>query len=400
MKSRFIIFLSFFTFSCISQNSDFFQIDPYNIKDNKISLSEIADDIQYIPLHNYYPIGHISFLKLTSKSIFIYEPRYGLLAFDKNGKKGKKIGDFGRGPGEYTYILSFAVDPNSEKIYVMSSDKRIDVYSRNGTFIRNIPLKKYGGNFQDIEVYNSNIFVSEYINAGQAKYNWIIIDSLGTLLNSKKNSVFQFSTGMVGGGGLYKFKNTISYWNLYNDTVFKILPDLSIKPTIIFKPGKFRIPRSNFSLEQYALFFTPYVLYETNRFLVVQYVFYQKITIALIDKESKKSYVSFMSTDKDRKVPGYKGGILNNLDGGLKLIPQYYYSEGEQEYLVGILNSSQLLNYVSSIEFSNSFSEYPEKKKKIKRLTDTLDITSNPIIVKVKLKKYNIDQIRNNWINL
>jgi len=38
--------------TCSSSHGNIFEIDPRNFVDNKITLSEIANDIKYIPLDN------------------------------------------------------------------------------------------------------------------------------------------------------------------------------------------------------------------------------------------------------------------------------------------------------------------------------------------------------------
>jgi hypothetical protein len=385
MRTNYMLLFIVLIYSCKSSDTDIIKIDPNVFEDNPITLSEIADDIKYIQLDNYYPMGHIAFVKFTSKSLILYEHRYGLLAFDREGKKGKRIGDLGRGPGQYTYVHSIAIDDESENIYVMGSDKNIYVYTRNGKFLKNIPLKRYGSTFEDIEVFNSNILVSEFINVGKAKYNWIIIDSLGNLISEKKNSIPPFSSGGVGGGGLYKYENTLSYWNMYNDTVFKIFPDLDIKTSLIIKPGSFRIPRSRSDVDQNTNILIPYFIFETSRFFIFQYSYLQKITIALIEKNSKKSYLSYISLGKDGR--NLLGGIPNDLDGGIGLIPQFYYEENGQEYLIGIIEALQLKTHLSTDEFKKSSPKYSEKKAELEGIGSTMNEGDNPIIVVARLKK-------------
>ena len=385
MRTYCMLFFFVLIYACKSPDSDIIKIDPNAFEDTPIALSEIADDIKYIPLDNYYPMGHIAFIKFTSKSIILYEHRYGLLAFDREGKKGKRIGDLGRGPGQYTYVLSIAIDDDSENIYVMGSDKNIYVFSINGKFLKNIPLKKYGSTFEDIEVFNSNILVSEFINVGKAKYNWIIIDSLGNLISEKKNSIPPFLSGGVGGGGLYKYENTLSYWNMYNDTVFKIFPDFHTKSDLIIKPGNFRIPRSRSDVDQNTNILIPYLIFETSRFFIFQYSYHQKIITALIDKNSKNSYLSYISLGKDNR--NLIGGIPNDLDGGLGFIPQFYYEENGQEYLIGIIEALQLKKHLSSNEFKKLSPKDSEKKTELEKIGTTVNEGDNPIIVIARLKK-------------
>ena len=45
MKSTYLFLLLLLTISCKTQNKDLYQFDPRTLKENKITLSEIADDI-------------------------------------------------------------------------------------------------------------------------------------------------------------------------------------------------------------------------------------------------------------------------------------------------------------------------------------------------------------------
>jgi len=90
MKPTHLLLPIFFICACSSHNSDILEFDPHALENNRITLAEVADDIKYIPLDNYYPMGRIIFLKMTSNSIFIYEPRYGILALIGMAKKGKE----------------------------------------------------------------------------------------------------------------------------------------------------------------------------------------------------------------------------------------------------------------------------------------------------------------------
>ncbi|MCE5345661.1 MAG: 6-bladed beta-propeller [Bacteroidales bacterium] len=214
-----MVFILFLMPACKSPEGNIYKIDPRTFVENKITLDDLADDIIYIPLDNRYPIGQIySSYKILKNSIYIAAQNIGIITFNRDGKMARKIGGFGRGPGEYLYCMSFAVDENTEAVYVMDRNNTIKVFSKNGNFLKSILLPKSedGFNFSEIDFYYSNLFVSQYINMGHAEYNWIIIDTLGKLIKQKKNSIPAFPSRGGNSGGICKFKNKIYYWNQYN----------------------------------------------------------------------------------------------------------------------------------------------------------------------------------------
>jgi hypothetical protein len=64
------------------------------------------------------------------------------LVFDRNGKFIRKIGGFGRGPGEYTRVFDFTVDTDNREIYLLCN-LVINKYSMDGTYIGSIKLYEH-----------------------------------------------------------------------------------------------------------------------------------------------------------------------------------------------------------------------------------------------------------------
>jgi hypothetical protein len=379
MKSKYLFLIILISLSCINKTECQYKIDPRAFDNNEISLAEIADDISYIPLDNNIPIGDIVLAKFIKNSIYVKISNIGLVAFNRDGKIPRKIGSVGRGPGEYLYCTSFDVDEINETIYIKDMDEIIKVYSKNGNFLRSIPLKHFEPfHFNDIELSNSNLFVFEYITMGRGKFNWLVLDTLGKLIKKKENSIPAFRSGMGADGGTYKFGSKIYYWNMYNDTIFSISPDLSYKASYIFPPGDYRMPRS--PITDRTGYIVPRFIFETNRYLMYEYFDGARFADALIDKRSKKSFINYLE-------PDHTGGIINNLDSGTKFRSISYFVENGQEYLIGSVNAFQLKAYVASDIFKNSVPKYPEKKKELEKMVNKLNETDNPILMIVRLKR-------------
>jgi hypothetical protein len=387
MKTKYLL-LFILLFSCKSHQNALYEFDPGKLDENKITLSEIADDITYVPLDNIFPISLIYTPRyFINNSIFLSSLNSGIMAFDRKGNLLRKIGSSGRGPGEYIYYYSFTVDDKNETVYVLDYNI-IKVFSKTGNYLRSISLNEVGEGVNAVEFYNSKLFLSCSIQYEGVKNEWIILDTLGNLVTKKERTDQPFISNFGISGGMYKLENRIYHWNPFSDTIFSILPDLSYEPSFLFSPWENRVPRSNIvNLSQLQLYNPPNSVFETSRFLVCGYKYNKKICIALVDKNSKKSYLTYLESGPAVVGENLIGGIFNDLDGGLRFQPENYFVENNREYMVGLINPYQIKAMVKNNEFKNSSPKYPEKKIELEKLANSLKETDNPVLMIVKLKK-------------
>jgi hypothetical protein len=388
MKSKYLILSFFLAISCKSPDNGLYQFDPRTLKENRITLSEIADDITYIPLDNSFPISLIYNPRyFINNSIYLSTSNTGIMEFDRKGKFLRKIGNIGRGPGEYVNYSQFTVDDKSETVYVLDAGI-IKVYSKTGNFLRSISLKEFGEGVDAVEFYNSKLFVSYPLQFAGIKYDWIILDTLGNLVKKKERTIPPFTSNWLIGGGIYKYENRIYHWSPYNDTVFSILPDLNYKASFLLSPGEHRLPRSNIDdILKIKFYFNPYSVFETSHFLVSKYLYNKKLIIALIDKKTHISYLTYLESGPAVIGDNLIGGIFNDLDGGVLFQPANYYEENNREYMFGLINPYQIKAMVANNEFKNSSPKYPDKKKELEKLANSLTETNNQILMIVRLKK-------------
>lgn len=388
MKAIHLTLLLLLTVSGRSQDKGLYKFDPRTLKENEVTLSEIADEVYYIPLDNSFPLEVISSnITFTDDAIYFPSKDIGILAFNREGKFINKIGSIGRGPGEYIIYLLFCIDNKTGTVFVRDSNSNIKVFSRTGKYIRNFSLKEYG-DVENIEFFNSKLLVQYSPQLKNSNYDWIYCDTLGNVIK-KQNRHLPIFTANWGGvtSSFYKFKNQLSYYNAFTDTVFSILPDLTEKPSLIISPGEHRKPRSNLSIEQ--LMSEKYLslsrIFETNRFFFIRYNYNKKHYQALIDKQNHKPFLNSIEIDESKAHA--ISGIVNDIDGGLWYLPESYFAEKGREYIVGIQSPYQIKKRVASNEYKNSFTKYPEKKKEFEKLANSLKETDNPVLMIVRLKK-------------
>ncbi|RPI70701.1 MAG: 6-bladed beta-propeller [Ignavibacteriales bacterium] len=385
-----------FSFSCKSQDKSLFEISPPDFSDSTIALSEIADDIKYIPLDNQYPIGMRFCVKTNSDNIYISIKDIGVVQFDRHGKFVRNIGRVGIGPGEYRGMY-FTVDETNERVYILDKDK-ILVYNKNGTFHRDFSYKEYiaggDGGAGGIEMFKSLLFLPDYSINGNSKFDWIFLDTLGNLVSKKENSIQTSERGYIPRGDYYKFENKIFYFNCFNDTLFSISPDFKAYATYLFSPNISRalIESDNNPLSQLNRLFRIGDMFETKRNLFLYYGHYDKVAFMLIDKSSKRASLAYEKERTGRSV-STRASIKNDLDGGIPLTitPEnnilYYYVENDSEYIASFINASELKAYITSDEFNSSSPKNPERKREIEALGKNIKETDNPILMTVRLKK-------------
>ena len=392
MKFKSFLLIYIVISSCTSDHitNSLMIIDPPSFVGNEFKLSEISDAINYIPLDNKFPIGIIYSVKFTGNSVFLSAKDLGVIRFNREGKEPQIYGAVGRGPEEYVSCISYAVNNKTDAVYVMDRNNVIKVFANNGRYLKdiNLPKSKSGFCFDNIEWFNSYLFVSQNISMCHAEYNWIILDTLGTIINRKRNSIPEFQGREGAGGGTYTFSDKIFYWNWYNDTVFSVSENFDYKAAYLFASGKHRFPAKALpfvSLMQYenlvSKYMVPMRLFETNRYIVFQYYYYlNKSAISFIEKNSGIVFLFF--NENYATV-----GIGNDLDNGLDFQPIGYFVEKDREFLFGLLSPYQIKAHVGTETFINSSPKHPEKKKELEKLANSLKETDNPVLMLVRLKQ-------------
>jgi len=76
--------------------------------------------------------------------------------------------------------------------------------------------------------------------------------------------------------------------------------------------------------------------------------------------------------------------MVNDIDGGFTFWPDF---QPYGNMLIKSIDAYKIKNYVSSEEFKNSKPKYPEKKKELEQLANSLDYEDNPVLMIVRLKR-------------
>ena len=355
-------------------------INPEKFIKKNIPISEIADSITYIPTGNQYPIAGFYELKMDA-GYFYATTKIGVLIYNKKGSFQRKIGGRGRGPGEFTHGLYLAIGANHKNIFVLDQYKIVE-YSFNGRLKKEVPLKGFGDPFCDIEYYAGRLYLFKDISMGHAECQWVVMDTTGHVLSTRPNPINTFPSRFGESASPYLFNHKLHYWNHYNDTIFEIGPN-GVKAEYFFGQGNFRLPREK--LLDSNPYFDVYNILESKNYLFIDYFMKGNNSLAIFSKGQKRFFLTSYTDNYEGKA--FKFGIKNDLDGGLPFRPHKYFFINGKEYLLSWVNAFNIIQYVKTDAFKNATPKYPEKKKALKQMADSLTINDNPVLMLVKLKE-------------
>lgn len=209
--------------------------------ETNIRLSELSDAL-YIPLGT----NDNTLLKqlgtcegneylLTNDRIYAEEDQSAIYVFKKDGSLIREINHRGGGPGEYSYISSYAVDTLRNEIFIQDGNLKKGatfVYDLEGDFKREFPNRA-----KEITILNDSLLLNYFMfNPGGPRYSVIRKEDGSTV----KELPIRFPTklpddshGRLAYGSLVKSPRGAFMANLGNDTIFEIRQDLQVYPRII-----------------------------------------------------------------------------------------------------------------------------------------------------------------------
>ncbi len=219
--------------------NDFIEIniDELDLKDS-VRFSTFFSGVKIIPLETNKNclIGRITEIEIINDTLYVLDQMNSksLFVFDLEGNFVRKIGNEGRGPGEYVRPRSFTIDTKHNQIHIMDSGRKILTYTLDGKFISEITPELLTP-FLSIKNLNGVNYVEHMIINEESDFLISAIDNSGTILNQwlPANIYLNgFELNMSSTNQLVKTNNDIKYMRLFMDTIFSIQPDNQIKPFI------------------------------------------------------------------------------------------------------------------------------------------------------------------------
>jgi len=424
----FLCWLSGCTWSSKKENKEI-QAEPYKITFDLENLSEkgapmmsdVIDSLEYIKLEYNpdFPIGSIlDDIRpyITNDYIFIYcSHGAGLLQYKRNGKFVRKIGSYGRGPGEYLQLRSFVIDEKQGIIYTIPNWKAvIDKYDfLSGKYLEEIPIgdldgklmTKYSNNVKNIYPFSdSEIFVNPTggRRSEESKYDiFYTIDlTSGNIIRRKESKLFGLENLKINAKGSavlasipnivwYDNCDRLNFWESLNDTVFVVNSDFSTTPRIVVDFGGYKLDiQTALSVFDSAVYANKLLilsrLCESSRYIFFLFAFQDRYISTAYDKTTGDQIILRSMSSDQFKISNLFMGIYNDIDGGFSYMCQY-----DKDMWVTSYNAINMLSKLTPEHFEKVRSKvkYPERLDKLKEFVSGLDEKDNPVFVIAHLKQ-------------
>lgn len=321
-----------------------------------------------------YLIGKISDVFIHNNKLIIVDKFKGksIFVFNLNGEFLYKIGNIGKGPGEYTSINSVGVFQDFITVLDRISWKFI-IYNTEGDFIKE---KRFEVCPSEVFMLNQETYIVYYTDQSSSNYTVTIVDS--TFKEKEKLFPFQGKRGLMGGKSPFQKMSDTSFifTPLLCDTIFLITP-------------KEIIPRYHFKINDNA----EIADFKEDNQQLPDRDFYKK----LFDNDIGR-IISFFEINNNLYLQYAKGGCAyilviskkTNIPLKIKLGCLSDISE-----LIPLEAFNSFDKYIISSIDQYSFSELPEEFKKFLSQTTSAedmkkikehDINDNPLICLFKLK--------------
>lgn len=358
------------------------EINLLSIENRKLSLSDFADSIKYIPLDGTILIKFINKIEIDDSLFIISTSPDGILIFNYDGKLVRKIGKIGRGPSEYLNGVNFTIDKLKNNILVYNGMGNVLKYDYLGNYLGNFSLPTEI-TIGKIDFYNATLMISYPLITSKVKQcsQFLIIDSLANIIIDQKNTNYFFTSDALSFTSTltYYFKNNVHYWNQYNDTIYQLDNSL-IKKKYILKKGKYKLTPEFVSnikdFKNLENFIVIRDILESRKYLFFIYDLFNRQNLTIYNKEAQITFSTI-------KLDNNEFRLINDLDNGVSFCPQIIFERNGNEYMAMEVGSYELLEHIKDINLSNKSSSL-----ELRRLSYSLNENDNPLLMLVRLKNW------------
>ncbi len=347
-------------------------------------LSEIASDINYIPLetNENSSIERIITLRINDKYIYVGTLN-SIVCFNSSGKFLFTLSKKGRGNDEYEFFLDFDINAYNS-IIAIPCRKSIILYNQtdNGfDFLKRINIS-YPISKIDFIGDSDNILLQFGNSDGEIPYSKQLINTSGDILMSwpnymmfKKNTE-KIQIGYMFENASFKFQNQLFLKSIGNDTIFKLKPENIIEPFLVLDTKNKRLTpevRSDpqFHVDHLNEFIVMQKIFGSSRFLYYTYEYLDSKKHEIFDLLKKIRY----------RIPENEF-LKDDISGGANFKPEYS-SDG---ILYGWIEPLKMKEFISDSSWQNLSVINEPKKTLLKTITDTLKDNDNPVLIMVKIK--------------
>lgn len=364
-------------------------IDLTKYETRDLFLSDLVEEISYVKLETNpeYLVNAFAKVYKTPNGFLIRTSKKELGVFSEQGKFLNKIGKLGQGPAEYNHINNPAVAFKSGKIFAQKDGSHTYYrFDLNGKMEKAATYKKFIQAQEIVCVYDKLLVDgSEYIKENSF-VPFFILDQELNLVYEHEIPFPESVEKATRTPRMFhsEYRDRVYLFEMQRDTIFYIEPDFKLKPFAILKRGEVQL--------EYEDRFTSYGSGKLNADHFI-YDFYNRGKIILLVINEKPESISayfdrnsnqlfkFTNNGLDEEV--FNFGIMNDLDGG----PRFPFRHTtHDDYGYAIIQAIDLIHWKKSGYLDLVDPKFPNKKKELFKLIDSLEEEDNPVIMKVKFK--------------
>jgi hypothetical protein len=134
--------------STLCSQTEHYEITKKDLRNPQAKLSQVASKIEFIPLEFNKEClidMHYGYHVTKAGENWLVSSSFGSgFIFNSQGKYLGKVGQKGKGPGEYTQFHQIMWDKGIEKYLMLMSQNRINIYNPDGSFSHQIKYETYG----------------------------------------------------------------------------------------------------------------------------------------------------------------------------------------------------------------------------------------------------------------
>ena len=228
-------------------------VDIHKVPNKNISFDSIIDEYNYIHLEtkDNSLIGKIDKLFFIDKYIFVLDGKLSksVFQFKNDGTFIRRIGSYGKGPGEYLSPKDILLNKKEKTITIYcSSTKKFLYYNFDGSFVKDIDI---GLDLRDLEKINEDILVANaqglynpIHEKNDASFDILILNQNRKVLSTHFKNSARLGKGIaVASFNKYfsKTEGNVFYNSIFCDTLYKFDKDLTPKPFLTIDFGNKKI---------------------------------------------------------------------------------------------------------------------------------------------------------------
>lgn len=292
-----------------------------------------------------------------------------VLVYDMNGKFIRNIGSMGRGPGQFALPQDFLIDPNTNEIEIISN-RKINYYSMNGEYLRQIEIGFSGINFRKIG--------KDYIIAaiGREEHKVFCTDEKGNIKERYLPTNSNYERGVAFNCFVSYSPEILLFRSRNRDTIYSVNTSNAF-PHALIDYGDYKLKLDEFlSLDrsQRAMFYKG----ETNINQCMTNVYYENVDYVQVVYNMSGTYYYFIQNKKTGNLLHFAKNEIE--DDVIGQNDSWGFYGGDDEYFY---YSVEPYRFKSTKQLRTFYEKFTHDEEFINEM---ILETSNPILLFVKYK--------------